>query len=223
LIPLALLGISHDENGFLSASSLIALKAGAEASPFADYQREVVYKLFDLRATGALGKKIVLEKSEDGSFDLYVRDAVLMETVEKLMILNESGAHPTEIVGLADSGDYLLVKQPLAFPMSDFESDREAAINAMKGIAPRAPIRQRLAVVWLNGSGWLVGDLHERNIMRNADGQATIIDALVGVIPPGASKALVWLSEALHDARVFRETGFSLSRRAFDDVSDDEL
>jgi hypothetical protein len=103
----------------LNQRFLRQLPSGAEAAPFADLEHEVVYKLFDLRSGGNLGKKIALEPEPDGSFELHVRDAVLFETIEKIAVLHEAGALPTEIVGLADTGDYLIAKQPLAGPMQE--------------------------------------------------------------------------------------------------------
>ncbi len=49
LVSLEKLGI-RVEDGYFESDTLTKLKAGAEASPFADYANGVVYKLFDLRA-----------------------------------------------------------------------------------------------------------------------------------------------------------------------------
>ncbi len=52
------LGISIDKDGFLESKFLRPLTAGAEAAPFLDEEHKVVYKLFDVRANGSLGKKL---------------------------------------------------------------------------------------------------------------------------------------------------------------------
>lgn len=124
LISLDLLGIHHDDDGLRSSSLLTALPSGAEAIPYFDKDWGVVYKLFDLRVDGSLGKRIELVRKAEGDFDLIPCDATLKDTLEKLAVLNEAGAHPTEIVGLSDSGDYLIAKQPWAYPRGDFEEDR---------------------------------------------------------------------------------------------------
>lgn len=225
LIPLEKLGIFHDEEGLqTSINGLIALPSGAEACPYHDPESDAVYKLFDLRPNGSLGKKIALELNGEGEFEVFLKDAVLRDTLEKLMILNEAGGHPTEIVGLSDNGDYLIAKQPLAFPMGDYREDKRMAITAMRGVTPEGTgLRRQVVVVWLYGQGWLVDDLHERNIMRSLEDEPTVIDALVGPVPPSALRKLAWLRDACEDARNLREGLELRPRRGFLDVDDDVL
>jgi hypothetical protein len=224
LIPLERLGIHHDEDDLRSSDLLIALTPGAEASPYFDREWNAVYKLFDLRVNGSLGKKIDLVADAEGLFDVILCDAVLQDTLEKLAVLNEAGAHPTEIVGLSDTGDYLIVKQPWANPRGDFEKDRDVAISAIRGITPAfTGLRRTVAVVWVAQRAWLVSDLHDRNIMRDEDGSPTIIDALIGPVPPEALRRLKWLRDAVEDARALREGKPLEKRRRFEDVDDDSL
>ena len=224
LIPLERLGILHDEDGLTSSTLLSPLTPGAEASPFFDREWSAVYKLFDLRANGSLGKKIDLVPDNEDQFDLLLCDAVLQDTLEKLSILNEAGALPTEIVGLSESGDYLLVKQPLAFPRGSFEADRKVAIHAVRGVTPLfTGLRRTVVVIWVDNRAWLVSDLHDRNIMRDSDGIPTIIDALIGPVPPAALKHLQWLREAIEDSQALREGRQPKIRKQFDDVDNDEL
>lgn len=226
LIPLGQLGVHHDEDGLRSSDVLTPLPSGAEAIPYFDKDWGVVYKLFDLRANGSLGKKIELIRTLEGGYDLVPRDATLFDTLEKLAVLNHAGAHPTEIVGLSDSGDYLIAKQPWAYPRGDFEMDRKHAVSAIQGIIPEytgAGLRHTVVVMWLEGSPWLIGDLHERNIMRDQDGTPTIIDALIGAVPSKALKELRWLREAAEDAQALRENRPPIKRQRFEDVDDDSL
>lgn len=224
LIPVERLGIRHDEDGLSSSDFLVALTPGAEASPFLDQEWKAVYKLFDLRTNGALGKKIELLADAEGNYEVELCDAVLTDTLEKLSILNDAGALPTEIVGLSQSGDYLIVKQPLAYPRGDFETDRQAAVTAIKGISPAfTGLRRTVAVFWVDHRAWLISDLHERNIMRDADGAPTIIDALIGPVPPPALKQLTWLQHAVEDAQALREGRELPKRKRFEDVDDDVL
>jgi hypothetical protein len=203
---------------------LLALPSGAEAIPYFDKEWGVVYKLFDLRVNGSLGKKVELVRNGEGDFDLTSCDANLKETLEKIAVLNEMGAHPTEIVGLSDSGDYLIVKQPWANPREDFETDRKAAVSEIQGIIPEyTGLRQTVIVAWLNQRAWLVADLHERNIMRDQDGTPTIIDALIGPVPSVAFKELRWLREATEDAEALREGRPAVKRQRFEDADDDSL
>jgi len=171
LISLEKLGIFHDRDGLRSSNgNLIALPSGAEACPYYDPEWSVVYKLFDLRANGSLGKKISLELNDEGEFELMEgKDADLKSTLEKLAVLNEAGAHPTEIVGLSDNGDYLIAKQPLALPMKDYLQDRHTATLAICGIVPQATrLKRAITVIWVNMQPWLLADLHDRNICEIA-------------------------------------------------------
>ena len=224
LIPLEKLGIQHDEDGLRSSDLLVALTPGAEASPYFDRDWGAVYKLFDLRGNGSLGKKIEFGFDSEGLFDVVLCDATLQDTLEKLAVLNEAGAHPTEIVGLSDSANYLVVKQPWADPRGHFETDRDIAISAIRGITPSfTGLRRTVVVVWVAQRAWLVSDLHDRNIMRDADGNPTIIDALIGPVPPEAVRRLKWLRDAVEDARALREGKPLEKRQRFEDVDDDSL
>lgn len=206
-VSLAKLGIFRDSEGFLIAPDLRPLTPGAEAQPYADDEVRVVYKLFDLRPNGALGKKLVFNVAGEG-FEVDVADATWIDVLEKISLLNSGGGLPTEIVGLADSGDFLIAKQPMAYPWADFHADREIAEEIMRGILPMGGgLRQRVFVSCIDEVYWLVGDLHERNIMRDRDGRPVVIDALAGKVTPQARKKLSWLRRACDDARSFRETG----------------
>ena len=181
LIPLERLGIRHDEDGMLSSDFLVALPSGAEANPYRHDDWNVVYKFFFLGEGGSLGRKIALEEPESDRFEIQLLPARLVDTLEKLPVLNEAGGHPTEIVGLSSNADFLIAKQPLAFPYKDYQKDREIATKAVGGIVPLfTNLERQVAVIWLNSNGWLISDLHHRNIMRDREGNPTIIDALIG-------------------------------------------
>jgi len=222
---LAKLGIEHDEDGLqMNVSNLVPLPSGAEASPYYDPDSNAVYKLFDLRPNGSLGKKISLEINDEQEFEVVLKDAVIRDTLEKLWILNDIGGHPTEIIGLSDNGDYLIAKQPLALPMREYNADKRAAIAAVKGIVPEGTgLRRNVVVVWLWEQAWLIDDLHERNIMRSVEGEPTIIDALVGAVTPLAYRKLSWLRNACEDARCLRHGEPLPRRQSFSDVDDDSL
>ena len=223
LISLQGLGISHDADGILISEDLIALQPGAEASPYLCRTTEVVYKLFDLRLDGSLGKKIAITV-EDDRWELQSVDARLPDIVEKLMVLNEAGAHPTEIVGLSRDGDYLIAKQPLAFQMEDFHEDRDQAIAEMKGVQLRSPgLRGCAVVIWVGERPWLVSDLHQRNVMRNRENVPTVIDALTGEITEKAQKMTPWLGDAIEEARCLAKGIPYASRYEFEAGDDDEL
>lgn len=229
LVPVELLGVSHTELGFTfpNEPSIEMLPSGAEAAPFLDKDRKIVYKLFDLRDNGSMGKKIRLE-SDDDRFQICTEDARLTDTLEKLELLNAVGAHPTEIVGLSDDAHYLIVKQPMADHISSesFSSDRDRALRDIHGVVfgfPNFRSNGTAAAIWGLNAPWLLGDLHERNIMRNNHGEPTIIDALVGRIDSSVLRQIRNLAIAVNDARCLRLDLPLPERQLFDDVNDDEL
>lgn len=84
----------------LMSRFLAPLKSGAEACPFADPDWSVVYKLFPLHGNGGLGKTFELERdTEQAGFTMNVRDAILAETMEKLMILHDAEVIPRSLWG----------------------------------------------------------------------------------------------------------------------------
>lgn len=223
LIDINSLGLSHDDDGLLVSAILRPLKTGAEACPFADDQWQVVYKLFPLFKSGGLGKTFDITLCDDGGYDMTTEDATLLQTLDKLMVLNDAGACPTEIVGIDTMSDYLIVKQPLATAYIDFEADRETAIASAKAVGCRARFKRQTWIIWEHETAWIMSDLHKGNIMRDAQGQPTIIDALLSPLPPGMIHNDRVLSEHVEDARFLRLGIPVKKRKAFDDVDESQL
>lgn len=195
----------------------------------------VVYKLFPLHANGGLGKTFEIERdAERIGFTMSVRDAILAETIEKLMVLHDSGAHPTALVGLDEQGDYLIAKQPLAQAYGDIEAERDTtiaridaarplAIETMCAVPCKASFKRPVWIIWCDERAWVLSDLHPGNVMQDANNQPCIIDALLAPLPPGMITTDRLLAEAVVDARAWRETGALPKRKAFENVNDDDL
>jgi hypothetical protein len=165
---------------------------------------------------------------------MNVRDAVLAETIEKLIVMHEAGGHPTELVGIDDQGDYLIAKQPLATPYGDLDNLREMtiaqidrmrpqAVERMRAVVCRAGFKRPVWIVWWDARAWVMSDLHPGNVMKDASGLPCIIDALLSPLPAELIHRDRMVSEATEDARLWRETGHLPVRKAFDDVNDDDL
>jgi len=228
LVALSSLGISHDSEGLglIESDFLKPLTSGAEAHPFSDLENRVVYKLFDLRKNGGLGMKITLklnpESEEEISSD--VSNATLQDTIQKLAIFSEAGGHPTEIVGLDMSGHYLIAKQALAFPFSSFREDRSVAIDRMKGIGAKCRgLGIDAFVTWARDQAWLVGDVHQGNVMIDHEGKPTIIDALHCAIAPLYESRSRLLHESIAQAKALRLGTKYDPADSFENSSDEEL
>jgi hypothetical protein len=220
---LSVLGIDFDD-GFMISTVLDRLAEGQEAAAWLDRDEDCVYKLFDLKAHGALGKKLVF--SPDGSFQTRVRhsDAYIWDTLEKLCILHEAGGCPTEIVGLSESGDYLVAKQLRCFPYGpSLEDDRRIAVEALHAVVPTGSYGERIWVFWCANQGWVLGDLHKGNIRRDSTETPTIIDALIGPIPVSILKSSASLQRSVERARRWSESGQLLSDDPFGGIDDDDL
>ena len=139
------------------------------------------------------------------------------------MVLHDAGACPTEIVGLDAMFEYLIVKQPLAAPFKDFEPDRESALQRIKAIPNKTRFRRQTWILWEHGTSWILSDLHRGNIMRDAQDEPTIIDALLSPLPPEIVRSNRFLTEHVEDARTLRLGLANSARREFDDVDDGEL
>lgn len=237
LISLGELGFLRGDEGLICPASLIPLAPGAEASPYWHRESGMVYKLFDVKAHGGLGKKITLEQSDAKGYGMRHNDATLMDTMEKIQVLHNLGAHASEIVGLDDEGNFLIVKQPWALPQPYntpgrpekdayrlYETDRTSAIQAIRAEVCRGQeLRESVVVGFIDGQAWLIADLHHRNIMRDADGNPTIIDALIGPVSPRAHQLLPWLAEAVANARAWREDRPRTAKAWEDDFNEEEI
>ncbi len=207
LIPLSLLGIEIDEDGFDSTDFLEPLTPGAEAMPYLDREHGVVYKLFDLRIDGDedyIGKKLIARREEDG-WDVTQTGATLFESIEKLAVLHSAGALPTEIVGMGaqDAFGYLIIKQPLARKIDVNPTSRAQAASALGSVLvpSRVGLRGEIRLFWHEGKAWFLGDLHPGNIMGDAHGAPAIIDALIGEVPEILIRDLPELGLAVAEAK----------------------
>jgi len=124
---------------------------GAEASAWRDPETECVYKLFEVHPNSALGKKLFIERHGDGEYRAIHSNASLDDTLEKLALPHEAGACPTEIVGLTETGDYLIAKQPLCAPFADFEEDRRRACDLIRAVTPRYSLGREIHIFWVAG------------------------------------------------------------------------
>ena len=128
------------------------------------------------------------------------------ETIEKLCVLHEAGAHPTEIIGLSDAGDHLIVKQPQATVIEVGMKQRAESCGKLSTVLmPSIAIRGELRIFWHDSRAWLLGDLHRGNIMGDADNESTIIDALIGSIPRPFVQQFNEVAAAIRESQNRRE------------------
>lgn len=221
LIPLDTLGFDRDDTDFLFTTKLVRLQSGREAMAWLDPESHCVYKLFDTRPTATIGHKLYFQPEEE-KCRVCQEEATLDETLNKLCILHEAGACPTEIVGISDNCKYLIVKQPYCLMHEDLQEDREKTLEYIKAVPPTGSFGPEVWVFWLR-QAWIISDLHKGNIRRFYDKTPTIIDALIAPIPDDILRSYPRIFKAAVNARSWRETGEKPSDDLFENISDDDF
>lgn len=189
-----------------------------------------------------MGKRLAMPSAGDGEgYEIVDEDSDGYDVLQKISIMNEAGALMTEEVGLSDCFYYIVTKQPRAYPLgyisenerippghpnlARFDSDRNKAQDSMRavGIIGGHGLNAHTVMIYVNGEYWLVGDLHEKNVMLDVNGNPTIIDALIGLVTSLALDRHGWLLSNCEAAFEFRETGGMPDRDPYKNINDDEL
>ena len=227
LISLQDLGFLEDGVEGMSSKYLGNIGLGREASAWADRTYGCVYKLFDLKLDSenraSMGLKLQIQGKPPDEVEVIQQPAVLGDILDKICLLHEAGACPTEIIGLSKDGKYLIVKQPRCKAYDDFDKDQELAVKAMNGVAPKGSYGNELWVFYAEHKVWLLSDLHKGNIRRLPDGSATIIDALIGELPDYYLKHHPKLHEAAVKAKALALGEDVTPDDPFYNVDDDDL
>lgn len=228
LIGLAGLGFTEDDSECMSSHVLGNIGIGREASAWADRDNGCVYKLFDVKVDqedqGSMGLKLKAQGAPPDDVEVVQLPAHLDDILEKLCVLHDAGACPTEIVGLTEDGRYLVAKQPRCRSFESFEEDREVALQTVCAVTPKGSYGgNEVWVFFVNERFWLLGDLHKGNIRRLPDGSPTIIDALIGELPDLYLRHHPKLADAAFRAQVLARGEEMAPDDPFHNVSDDDL
>jgi hypothetical protein len=112
----------------------------------------------------------------------------------------------TEVIAVTPEG-ILVAKQALGEPLpqgEDMSGDLPAPLIEIPSRFLRAN-RDHPRLLFLDGSPYLVGDLHARNFVRAADGELRVIDLVAGPWPQGDSLGdplmSGWVQRVLQDPR----------------------
>jgi hypothetical protein len=227
LIDLAGLGFVENDAECMSSRILGNIGIGREASAWVDRENSSVYKLFDVKMDAEDKYSIGLMLQIAGSVDeveVLQLPAHLDHLLEKLCVLHEAGACPTEIAGLSEDGKYLIAKQPRCKAYEDLDQDRQEAIRQMKAVSPKGSYGgNEIWVFCVDSRFWLLSDLHKGNIRRLPAGEPTVIDALIGELPEHYLRHHPKLADAAQMAFQWVQTGTKPEDNPFANVSDDDL
>lgn len=228
LINLDGLGFVEDDVNCMSSRFLGNIGIGREASAWVDRDNGCVYKLFDVKVDredrGSIGLKLKLETESLDRVEVVQVPARLNDILQKICVLHEAGACPTELVGLTDDGRYLVAKQPRCRNYESLEEDTRTAVKAVNAVSPKGSYGgNEIWVIFVDNKFWLLSDLHKGNIRRLPDGTPTIIDALIGELLLSDLKLHPKLAEAAERSRALATGAAILPDDPFHNVSDDDL
>lgn len=228
LIRLEDMGLCEEDVQEMRSDKLSYVGFGREATAWEDGRDSVVYKLFDLkmeeRHRATMGYKIDMQGMPPDEVEIVQMPAMLEDILDKICLLHEAGACPTEIAGLTEDGKYLVVKQPKCFPLNDFREDQHAAVKAMNAVSPKGSYRgNELWVFYASGRAWMLSDLHSKNIMRLRDGSPTVIDALIGPLQDYYLTMTPKLNEAVKRAKALANGEPVPSEDLYENIDDSEL
>lgn len=169
--------------GWGSEASANLFDWGADAAATAAAQPAGSPTLSPASASGyRMGLKLAAARHH-GKWVVDTRSGNLFDIIEKVIALDAAGALPTEIIGMLETGDHLVVKQPLATDLRPAAYAGRAA-TAMK--AYPVPVKTGLGdlriFAW-DERHWFLTDLHPDNVFT-WQGKPTVIDALIGEAPP---------------------------------------
>lgn len=143
-----------------------------------------------------MGLKLAATKHH-GNWQVETRSGNLFDMIEKVIALDGAGALPTEILGMLDTGDHLLVKQPLATDSRPAAyADLAAAAMGAWPVPAKTGLGDLRLFAW-DQRHWFLTDLHPGNVFT-WQGKPTVIDALIGEAPPALLADFPELITAAH-------------------------
>jgi hypothetical protein len=137
---------------------------GAEAAASSPARQSSTATLPPAAASGyRMGLKLDATK-HNGIWAVDTRSGNLFDMIEKVTALDGAGALPTEIIGMLDTGDHLLVKQPLATDARPAAyADRAAAAMRAYPVPAKTGLGDLRIFHW-DQRYWFLTDLHPGNV-----------------------------------------------------------
>jgi hypothetical protein len=222
LLPLLSLGDFGfpDDVGDILAECPPALRpvsSGVEATAFESVADHSIYKFFMPRADGRIGGAFAFRAGEDTALLADAADGSYRAMLEKFDVILRLDGMPIEVIGVTRDEGVLIAKQTLG------ERLAEGADTSRVQPAPLIPIPSRLLrahrdhprLFFVDGTPWLVADLHAKNLVRAADGELRAIDLLASPLPAPLIAAEPLLRDWLD--RVARDPTAGLLRETHDD------
>lgn len=208
---------AESENSLEESNPLMRrIGGGVEAWAFAGEADGSVYKFYLPRENKKIGSSFHFRRGDETWLVAEARLGSYRELLEKLMLIHALGGMTCEVLAVTYEG-IVVAKQVLGDPMPQGDDMSRMLPTSLIEIPSRflRANRDHPRLFWLDGSAWLVGDLHARNFVRGADGGLHIIDLVAAAWPMNTGNSLIddWLARVKEDPRA----------SLLGAVSDDEL
>lgn len=165
-----------------NTAEVVKIGAGVEALAF-ESRDGSIYKFFYFREGGAVGSAFRFSGGEDNVLIATAVPATYSLLLAKLLIVHEIGM-PTEVLGITPEG-VLVVKQARGESLPQGADTSKVLPPELIPIPSRflRADRDHPRLLFLDGTPWLVADMHARNFARGADGALHVIDLVAAPWP----------------------------------------
>lgn len=220
LVDLEDFGFPDEVEDLLGEASpeLRLISSGVEATAF-EAKDHSIYKFFMPRDDGHIGGTFSFSREEDVALQAEASDGTYQAMLEKFDLILRLGGMPTEVVGVTKREGVLVTKQTLGELLSEGADTSQMQPPDLIPLASRflRAHRDHPRLYFVDGSPWLVADLHSKNMVKAADGELRAIDLLAASLPPNliAKEPLLadWLERVAEDPNA----------NVLPSVNDDEL
>lgn len=205
LLPLETFGFPAGSDDPLAEGSprLRHIGSGVEAWAFEDGEGSI-YKFFLPREAQWTGATFRFLPGDDAVLHAVASPGSYRDLLEKLDVINAIGGMPTEVAGVTPEG-VLVAKQT---PGTRLPERTDTSLLLPRTLVPWPSRflrcdRDHPRLAFVRGRPWLVADPHDRNMVRDTEGAARIIDLVAAPVPAeliGCFPLLRdWIERVRHD------------------------
>lgn len=197
-------------------SRLRYLHSGVEASAFLSMECGSVYKFYLPREEKRVGSVFGFRAGSEAAWQAEAVLGGYRGLLEKLLLIHALGGAATEVAAVTVEG-ILVAKQTLGEPLPQGADTSRHLPSSLIEIPSRflRANRDHPRLFFLQGSPWLVADLHARNFVRCSDGELRVIDIVAAPWPESEPPRDPLMAEWLE--RVRRDPGAGALRASPDE------
>ncbi len=197
-------------------SRLRYLHSGVEASAVLSMECGSVYTFYLPREEKRVGSVFGFRAGSEAAWQAEAVLGGYRGLLEKLLLIHALGGAATEVAAVTVEG-ILVAKQTLGEPLPQGADTSRHLPSSLIEIPSRflRANRDHPRLFFLQGSPWLVADLHARNFVRCSDGELRVIDIVAAPWPESEPPRDPLMAEWLE--RVRRDPGAGALRASPDE------